>query len=321
MMVATRKFLVLYLLVVTGVVIVHGNPGLSSINPKKAFVPRRGVSSQQTVVKDVTTSVANPPVNNKGASKEPVIDPVLAGKVVTAAYLVQGALLQLAPSQQLGFCGMQDRTDATHALCRDFGSDMVATGIVSYLSLIEKTSAKKAAGTAFLYLFMTTLVTLLADRQGAIGANNKLIFARLVVTALGAASTLLIDSEENKPDDLAKFAVYLRLIEGIFGVLFPNKVGDIMGLSWEDSPANHYMVRAVGFSTTWVSVTMAALVNGVGSYRSVGYGNLATLSYIVCQKFITKEWEGVGMTAGKNLAWMAFFFVMTLGEGTFFRGD
>ena len=66
---------------------------------------------------------------------------------------------------------------------------------------------------------------------------------------------------------------------------------------------------------------MAALVNGVGSYRSVGYGNLATLSYIVCQKFITKEWEGVGMAAGKNLAWMAFFFVMTLGEGTFFRGD
>lgn len=104
MVTARKKFLVLYIIVGTGVV-VYGNPGVSSINPKRTFVPRHGVSSQQTAIKSATTTVTNHVVNNnKGsANKDPVINPVLAGKIVTAAYLLQGALLQLAPSRQLSF--------------------------------------------------------------------------------------------------------------------------------------------------------------------------------------------------------------------------
>lgn len=55
------------------------------------------------------------------------------------------------------------------------------------------------------------------------------MIARLVVTALGAASTLRNVSKENIPEDLAKIVVYLRLMEGVFDSLFPNKVGGIMG--------------------------------------------------------------------------------------------
>jgi hypothetical protein len=133
--------------------------------------------------------------------QEPVIDPELAGKLLAGVYLIQGAALVAAPVSQLKFYGMQGTTETTNALCADFGSDFLATGIVAYFSLVEKTTPKKAIGSAFLFLFGWTLCTLLADRQASIGANNAPIFARLVVFGLGVASTLFYDNANKDPGE------------------------------------------------------------------------------------------------------------------------
>jgi hypothetical protein len=199
-------------------------------------------------------------------------------------------------------------------LCSDFGSEIVATGILTYLTLIEKSSSNKAVGSAFLFLFLCTLVTLLADRQTAINANNGPIYARLVLFGLGSAATLLYnqDKKDSDVENLAKAVTYFRLAFGVFSVLFPNKVGDTWGLSVEDSSADRFMMRALGFSILWVSVMMTSLLHGAESSKSIGYGCVGVTAYFVCQKFITKEWEEVGMAAGKNYAWMVFFATMAV---------
>jgi hypothetical protein len=211
-MVSLSKFLVPFLLAYPGIV-----SGIDA--PRKiAFVPRRGaaVLSKQPEL-----------VPEKRVDDKPVVDPDLSAKILAAACFLQGGLLQLVPSQQLEFYGMQGRTDVTHALCSDFGCDVVTSGIITYFALIEKTSANQAVGSAFLYLFLYNLVTLLADRQALIGANNAPIYARLVLSGLGAWATLFHDpsqdEKESNESKLAKAVTLVRLMSGLYAIVSPHK--------------------------------------------------------------------------------------------------
>jgi hypothetical protein len=79
----------------------------------------------------------------------------------------------------------------------------------------------------------------------------------------------------------------------------------------ETTPADEYLMRAVGFTIASLSIMMLTLLNGIPSRKAVGYGGLGYTVYFACQKFITQEWEAVGMPAGKNYAWMVFFMTIT----------
>jgi hypothetical protein len=270
-----------------------------SVSTPKAFLPRR--SAVVETKKEI--------VGGEGGKVKP-IDPDLAGKLLTGAFLIQGAALWLAPAQQLKFYGMKDTSSVTHALCSDFGSDMVATGILAYRSAVEKTDTNNAIGSAFLFLLVWTIMTLLMDRQGVIGANNAPIYARLVVFGLGAFGAF---TDKEWASKLAFANTYFRLIDGIFTIFDPAKVGDTWGIQLNEA-ADIYMMRALGWSITWCSTAMVTLLSGVEAFKAVGYGSAVAAAYLFSQMFITKEWTKVGMSVGKNYAWIVFFLAILSGS-------
>lgn len=263
-----------------------------SLSTGKAFVPRSPVVKKQLAVR-----AGAGPVNKD-----------LAGKLLTGAYLIQGTLLMIAPAQQFKFYGMEGTDDISKALCSDFGSDFVATGIVAYRSLVEKTTANKAIGSAFLFLLAWTIVTLLTGRQGSIGASLEPIYARLVIFALGSLTAL---TDQEYASKLAFANIYFRLVNGIFTVFDPVKVGETWGLQLADHAANRFCMRALGFSITWCSTVMITLLGGLEALKSLACGSLVFTSYLITQRFINKEWLEVGMPVGKGYAWMIFLSILS----------
>jgi hypothetical protein len=239
-----------------------------------------------------STAVVGP---EKQASKG--VDKDLVGKVLTGAYLIQGAAFMFAPAQQLNFYGMKDTTEVTEAFMSDVGSDLVATGIVAYRSLIEKRSINKSVGSAFLFLFGWTVITFLTDRQGSIGASLEPIYARLVLFSLGALTAL---TDQEYASKLAFANAYFRLINGIFTVFDPVKVGDTWGLRLAEQASEVCMMRELGFAITLCSTLMVTLLGGLDSIKSMGWSSMVSTAYFISQGFITKEWEKVGMPIRTN---------------------
>jgi hypothetical protein len=231
------------------------------------------------------------------------IDPTLAAKIFTGAYLVQGSAAVLAPKPTLKAYGLPHSL-AIESLVDSEGLYILSIGIAGYCLLFQATRLHTAFGAVGVAMVAQYAKWLLNDTCKNIGAPVSALTLGLATSMLTCYSGL---ASPQWADTCLKVVAILNTAYGAFGTLFPKSFGETLGVRNPDKLTT-FQLRSNGLWCLAFGIISTALLQGVDPKKAMAYCSVPGLAFFLSDLFITKVFYELG--PGPIYFWAALFSVL-----------